>query len=655
MGRGRDCYADGEDESTLRSGPLHALALAAVAAIVCLLLAIPSRAADNSQTILNLLDYVSVEYPEFVSGGVVRDEAEYAEQVEFSTQILTLLVDLPVNPQREGLLRDANELIALVHGKGDGARVAALARGMQRRLIEAYALQVTPARAPQRAGAEELYAANCAGCHGVRGDGAGPAAQGLDPAPTDFRDPGRASARSVYGLYNTITLGVAGTAMAAFSSLSDEQRWQLAFYVSQFSASDALRVQGEQAWRQGQARERFPGLVQVVLTTPAEARSTEGGESVLAYLRSNPGAVATDNPTPVQFAIATLERSLEAWRARDARQAYQLAVTAYLEGFELVEARLEPALRSRTEQALMAYRHALDSDAAPAQVEEHYRTALALLHEAQGSLGTAAMTAPAAFASSMIIILREGLEAILVLSAMGAFLVRTERRGALRWLHAGWALALLAGALTWFVSSKLIAISGAQREVTEGVTALLSAAVLIYVGFWLHSKASATRWSSFIRARMSSASGTGFKAAFAIALVAFLAVYREVFETVLFYQALWLQAGLAARGALLAGFAAGVLGLTALAWVLIRASVRLPLGLFFGASALLLAALAVVFAGQGVAALQAAGKLPVYPVSFPSVPLLGIYPSLQGLLLQLGLVALIAAGWYFTRDPARRA
>jgi high-affinity iron transporter len=215
------------------------------------------------------------------------------------------------------------------------------------------------------------------------------------------------------------------------------------------------------------------------------------------------------------------------------------------------------------------------------------------------------------------------------------------------WLHSGWMVALLAGALTWVVSSKLIAISGAQRELTEGITALISAGLLLYVGFWLHNKAHAARWSQFIRGQMKSA--LGGRTLFGIALVSFLAVYREVFETALFYQALWAQSEGASQTAVLGGLALGAAALVLLAWVISRFSLRLPLGLFFGVSSVLMAVLAVVFAGQGVAALAEAGKLHTYPLDLPSVPLLGIYPNLQGIGLQLALIAVVVIGFLVTR------
>jgi high-affinity iron transporter len=617
-------------------------------------------AAGTPQSVVNLLDYVSVEYPAFVRDGQVLDADEYAEQVEFSSQVRDLIAALPANARRAVLVAQATELSRLVQAKADAEQVTALARDIQRGVIGAYAVAVTPRQPPDLGAAGTLYAADCAQCHGVEGDGAGPAATGLDPAPTDFRDATRASARSVYGLYNTISLGVAGTAMAGFSHLSEDQRWALAFHVSRFSSDDTLRARGAAAWERGLGRDRFPDLAAVATATPSEARSAGGdGEAILAFLRTQPAAAGAAPGSPIDFSIATLERSQEAWRAGRADEAYQLAVTAYLEGFELAEARLassDPQLLRRTEQAMMAYRNAIKSGGTAQQVGAAHAAAIALLFQARNALATGNLSPAAGLVSSLVIILREGLEAILVLAAMGAFLVKTQRREGLPWLHAGWIGALLLGAITWVVSSTLISISGAQREVTEGVTALVSAGVLLYVGFWLHSKSSAARWSAFIRGRMSEAAGSfGLKAGLGIALVAFLAVYREVFETVLFYQALWVQADVAGRSAVLTGFGAGTAALVLLAWAIVRFSVRLPLSLFFGASALMLAVLAVVFAGQGIAALQEAGKLPVSPLDIPAVPLLGIYPNLQGLLLQLVLVAIIIAGWLMMRAPVRRA
>jgi high-affinity iron transporter len=625
--------------------------------LLALVYSLAQAGADDgaaAQSILNLLDYVAVEYPGFVQDGKVLDAGEYAEQLEFSGQVERRIRSLPPTPEREALAQRAQTLRQLIADKRDGNQVVALAREVQRGLIAAYNVQVAPVRAPDPASAAPLYAARCASCHGAQGFGDGVAAATLDPRPSDFHDARRASARSVYALYNTITLGVTGTAMPAFSQLNADQRWALAFYVSQLASTDAQRDEGRAAWEAGEGKARFTGLGALVTMTPSEARA-QGLEAVLAYLRSAPRAIDTGKPAPIAFSMTMLERSLAAWRDGRSEEAYKLAVTAYLEGFELAEMAIDSvdrSLRTRTEQAMMTYRNALRSGAPAEQVEADFRAAMTLLGEAQQLTEGHGASATGNFVSSLVIIVREGLEAILVLAAMAAFLTRSGRREGLRWLHGGWVAALLLGGVTWVVSSELIAISGAQREVTEGVTALVSAAVLLYVGFWLHGKSSAAQWNAFIKQRMTGAARGG--AWFGVGLVAFLAVYREVFETVLFYQALWVQSEGAARSAVLAGLGIGVVALVTLAWLIIRFSVRLPLGVFFGASSALLAAMAVVFAGQGIAALQAAGRLPVNPVSFPTIPLLGIYPNLQGLLLQVLLVVVILSAFLYARQQARR-
>jgi high-affinity iron transporter len=612
----------------------------------------PDRA---PQTIVHLLDYVSVEYPQFVQTGKVVNPGEYAEQLEFAGQIRDMVANLPADPKRDAFARQTEQLASLIRARADGAEVAVLARELQQGLISAYRIPVAPKRAPDLTSAAALYAARCAACHGSNGDGTGPQAGKLEPQPSNFRDAKRQSARSVFGLFNTITLGVDGTGMNGFSDLNADERWKLAFYVSQFAATDAQRARGARAWERGEGHTVFGSLAAVVTTTPAEAHQQGGNaEFILAYLRADPAQVDPTARTPVAFSIATLGRSLETYRAGNAEEAYQLAVTAYLEGFELIEASLDNRdreLRTRTEAAMMGYRNAIKAGRPVVDVEADHASVVKLLEESQQRLTGPAASPTANFVSSLIIILREGLEAILVLAAMAAFLVRTGRRESLPWLHVGWLAALLLGGLTWVVSSKLIAISGAHREVTEGITALVAAALLLYVGFWLHTKANAARWNQFIKSQMTTALGGG--ALFSIALVSFLAVYREIFETVLFYQALWVQSEGSGQTAVIAGFAIGVAVLAVLAWLITRFSVRLPLGTFFSASSVLLAVMAVVFAGQGIKALQEAGKLAASRIDFPSVPLLGIYPNLQGLTLQLLLLTIIVIGFVYLRGNRR--
>ena len=124
---------------------------------------------------------------------------------------------------------------------------------------------------------------------------------------------------------------------------------------------------------------------------------------------------------------------------------------------------------------------------------------VALLDRADDKLSGDGLSPAAAFLSALLILLREGLEAILVLAAVIAFVKKTGRRDALPYIHAGWAAAVALGVVTWLVARFVVDISGASRELTEGVTALLAAAMLLYVGYWLHSRSNAQAWNAFIR------------------------------------------------------------------------------------------------------------------------------------------------------------
>ncbi len=206
---------------------------------------------------------------------------------------------------------------------------------------------------------------------------------------------------------------------------------------------------------------------------------------------------------------------------------------------------------------------------------------------------------------------------------------------------------LTAGGLTWLLAGTLIDLSGIGRELTEGLTALLAAAVLLYVGFWRHGKAHARRWKEYVRERIHGA--LQGRTLWLLSGLAFLAVYREVFETVLFYQALLLQAGGPVQRMIWLGLASGVLLLLLIAYLWLRLGRRLPARQFFIVNAwILLLALAVSLVGHGLAAMQEAGWLSVHPLSLPRWDLIGLYPTVETTLAQLALVALIV--WLYRRQ-----
>ena len=176
---------------------------------------------------------------------------------------MTLLPGLPERAGARATVADAEALLLLVKAKGPGPQVAAASADLRWALIGAYALVVAPKQVPDLAHGAQLYRDNCASCHGAEGKGDGAAGKGLDPAPADFTDAARIAQRSAYGLYNTITLGVGGTGMAAYRQLTDDDRWALAFFVSQFAVTPQQLAGGEAAWKSGLHAETFANLENV--------------------------------------------------------------------------------------------------------------------------------------------------------------------------------------------------------------------------------------------------------------------------------------------------------------------------------------------------------------------------------------------------------
>ena len=391
-----------------------------------------------------------MDYPEAVKDGKVADQGEYDEQVEFAASVRAMIGALPVRPERAGLEAAAARLAAAIRDKRSGDEVATIAGELRGRIILVYQVRVSPRQAPDLASAPADYATHCAVCHGATGRGDGPAAKGLTPPPADLTDAARQGQLSVFGLYNTITLGIKGTAMTGFPALSEAQRWALAFHVSTLAGTRDERARGAALWKGGTGRGELGDLRALVMATPREVTARLGGDgaAVLAYLRGEPGAVGAGRESALDRSARLLGESVGAYRQGDAVRAHRLAVTGYLEGFELVEAPLsavDGALKTRVETEMMRYRSMLQAGAPVDAVEAQARAIQALLVTARQRLDAARLSPATIFTSALVILLREGLEAILVVAALIALLIKSGRREALRYVHAGWIAALALG------------------------------------------------------------------------------------------------------------------------------------------------------------------------------------------------------------------
>jgi high-affinity iron transporter len=265
----------------------------------------------------------------------------------------------------------------------------------------------------------------------------------------------------------------------------------------------------------------------------------------------------------------------------------------------------------------------------------------------------------ALFLNGVLIILREGFEAILILSAVAAALRAAGSRSGLRLLSAGAVVAIVAS-LALAVAAHWLGDFGAGREALEGVTCLVAVAVLFWTSYWLISRVEGKRWQRFVAESVAHAISGG--RGWMIALLAFVVVFREGFETVLFYQALTAEAAGVAGGTLtvLSGLVLGVLLLCVLYAAITRFGLRIPIGRFFAVTGAMLYILAIKFAGSGIRELQEASWIASTPVTWmPEVDWLrdwlGVYPFREPLALQAVLVLAVVVGVALTwrrRRPA---
>ena len=275
--------------------------------------------------------------------------------------------------------------------------------------------------------------------------------------------------------------------------------------------------------------------------------------------------------------------------------------------------------------------------------------------EGGNSTGGGRSAAVATFIACFGILLREGFEAILVVGAIIAYLTKTtqkseeERKKQLRPVYIGAVLGIILSFVSAWLLNLLKLANSASQEVIEGVTALLATAVLFYVSNWMVSKSESEAWDAYIKSKVGDAAKKN--SSFALAFIAFLAVYREGAEVVLFYQPLISGDNMAM---VWAGFAAGAAALVVVYLVITKMSVRLPLKPFFLATSILMAIMSISFLGGGIKELIEGDVIQMHSPAWVSwipsnavLEVLGIYPCVETIVPQLILTAITIATFIF--------
>jgi high-affinity iron transporter len=347
-----------------------------------------------------------------------------------------------------------------------------------------------------------------------------------------------------------------------------------------------------------------------------------------------------------------LSEMLRLYENKNYEGAQLTARSAYLDSYEIVEIPLrpiDPDFTLEMEIRFAELRNLLQQHVPLQEVEGKTIEIRRGLDESERLVSGVGIVAPAiAFSTSFSIIFREGLESALIIGAILTYLQASRNSRFKKHVYYGILIAVIATAATWFVAQYIIEISGANRELIEAVAGLSAVAILFWVSFWVLNKIETKKWIEFVKAKVWKATTTGSVIVF-VAL-AFFTVYREGFETVLFYQAM-LSFARYMELYVVAGMIIGLAVIIGVAILINKLGRRLPLRVLFALTMGIGAYMSIAFMGNAVRELQELGVVPTTPL-FGIVPRLdinlatmtGIHPTLESVIAQIVLLSIYLIG-----------
>ncbi|MBK7071906.1 MAG: FTR1 family protein [Myxococcales bacterium] len=607
---------------------------------------------DRVRRAAALLDYVASDYGDAVVDGQIASETEYREQLDFLRGARELVSELPPE-HADAVLPRIDAAARLVGEQALAPQVLAACRAARAELLARTGVTLGPSSSVSLARGAEIFAASCAACHGATGGGDGPAARGLNPPPRSFQDPQVTAGLSPVRAYSAITDGVAGTAMSSFATLGERERWDLAFLVTALRHDDDAAERGRWAVSTGTA----PALSIAQLANASDAELVAGvdaaqaGDVLAFYRRVLPAQSDLAALAVTRRGVADAKRAYAAGEPGRARQALD---AAYLDGFEQLEGllRVDSAdLVTDIEERFLALRELTRSGASTSDFGAAADRLLVRLDAVENRVAGGA-SAKAAFVAALVVVVREGVESALLLMLLFGLVARAGQTGDRRAVHAGWIGAVVLGVVTWIASEAVVRMGGGNRELAEGVVALFAVVVLVYAGHIVLARMDAERRIAELKRRFASIPPARRRVV--LFGMAFVAVFREVFEVVLFLRAIELSAG-DAHAAIGLGVAAGAIACVGLVFAFRLLRGRIRPGAILNGAGVLLCALALVLAGKGVRSLQEAGVLAVRAFDGPRIDLLGVFPTIETTFAQVVVALAIALVAVVGRRPRAEA
>lgn len=595
-----------------------------------------SLASENSEAsriLVHTLNYMSRDYPNGVVNGKVINEDEYEEMLGFCASAEKYYKQFAPNWPGDSAKIGAmvRQTDSLIRAKASFEAVASSANMAKAEVIKASGLTIAPTGYPSILNGKAVYMANCAKCHGTGGFGDGKEGEKLDPRPRNFHDEGRMALMSPFSIYNTVRCGVQGTGMKAHPELSDEEVWDAAFFIMTLRYEKASEDKiADDAF----VRDRFAGLglAQIAVLSDHElAQTFHASSKDLGRLRYYQPNESKDRF--IEAALKYIDESLAASREGKYEEAEKLANMAYMEGIEPIEKQLrstDPGLMERLEDQMNNTHRIINEHRSLIEISDSLKASKELISQAGKVISKGEMSFWLAILMSISILLREGLEAFLVIMVILGIINASGLRSSKVYVHAGWILAAACGIVLWLIGGQIIQSHMGQVELMEGAIALMAVAMLLYIGFWLHGKSEATKWEEYVTTSIKRFTGSG--SLLGLLAFSFIVVFREVFESVLFLSAINVESAGKQEKAILLGVLIAFVIVISLAYVILKFSARLPIPKLFKISSVVMGILAVILAGKGIHSLQETGFLPIHGLTFlPHIELLGLFPTLETL------------------------
>ena len=601
-----------------------------------------SGIAKDVRTFINLMDYIGTDYHNAVENGKIKDKDEYSEMVEFIGKSITVYDSFSNEINSENKSEIKNNLVLLqklINEKENKEKIFTASNKIKQEILRLNIIPVAPDKWADIENGKKLFGNNCVTCHGSKGDGNGSLSKSLNPKPANLLNDTLMSAVSPFQVYNTVRLGISGTSMASFDGLTDNAVWDIAFYVSSLRFKNRFNIPQDSLASLYKKATQYISLEQVATLSDNELLTKLddhiNDKLYLAAIRLHKNE-HIENASILSTSVY-LDDVLNFYKSKEYSKAEDKALFAYLDVVEPYEGQLETInseLKSKIESWMFKLRSDIKGRKSVETIEQDVNQSKLLVSEAASQLNSKTFSFWFAFLFAASIILREGIEAFLIIITIIGVLKSINAGKAVRWVHGGWITALFIGVASMFFINLIVSMGSQNRELMEGIGSLLAVILLLYIGFWLHSKTEVKKWKEFVETKIQRlVNGKNMTGLFAIS---FIVVFREAFESAIFLSAVNLEVEQGSKNGLYFGAISSLVVVLLLAWIAVRFTAKLPIRKLFVYSAMTMAVLAVVLVGKGIHALQESGysSITQIPVNL-KLSLLGIYPTIETFIAQV--------------------